>query len=355
MKTIYISFTFLAIITLLVSCEEDNPHFKNPSAEIGVSAEVVNVLESVIFTNLSDGQDFSVFPGDEGHEFGKPGDIGIPFASDTINYSYKAPGTYKVTMVANGFKINGKELESDTISKTITVIDSVSKIDFITFETKGVYMFDRGFPQYFIYQSSPQGANMICPIFHYSSFIDQNTDKPISDISKIKLVPTITKSLGVDVTYEVEGESEFINGKTDVNHLNESQDGYEPKQYTLVTRDKLNRVDYLVCPMTIPQFITLRLDGSFLPVKKNRNDYLKFDATLTVADSVDITSMVAEFTMHNDDIEIKIGDVIQESGVTANDFTKPVVYTLTYRQPGYEDDFVITSEVTVTVSREENE
>jgi trimeric autotransporter adhesin len=49
---------------------------------------------------------------------------------------------------------------------------------------------------------------------------------------------------------------------------------------------------------------------------------------------IDITSLVATFTLP-DNATTKIGTTSQEGGVTANDFTKPVVYIVTAKGEEY--------------------
>ncbi len=53
-----------------------------------------------------------------------------------------------------------------------------------------------------------------------------------------------------------------------------------------------------------------------------------FSVTLDVYENVDISSLVATFTL-SDFANASVGGVVQVSGVTANNFTNPVVYTVT--------------------------
>jgi len=53
-----------------------------------------------------------------------------------------------------------------------------------------------------------------------------------------------------------------------------------------------------------------------------------FNITLEVLENVDVSSLVATFTL-SDFANASVGGVVQESGVTPNDFTNPVVYTVT--------------------------
>jgi len=75
-------------------------------------------------------------------------------------------------------------------------------------------------------------------------------------------------------------------------------------------------------------------------------DIAKHTISLTVPDDTDVTSLVATFTLP-DNATAKIGRTSQESGVTANDFTKPVVYIVTAKGEEYlTQDWVVTVHIT---------
>ncbi len=60
---------------------------------------------------------------------------------------------------------------------------------------------------------------------------------------------------------------------------------------------------------------------------------------VTVAYNADVTSLVAAFTTTG--VSVKVGSDIQESGVTPNDFTSPVVYTVT-GEDGSQANYTVT-------------
>jgi len=89
-------------------------------------------------------------------------------------------------------------------------------------------------------------------------------------------------------------------------------------------------IDSVIPPDMATSFNTYQFEA-------NKNDVLSSDTigtidmskhtiSLTVPYDTDITSLVATFTLP-DNATAKIGTTLQESGVTANDFTKPVIYT----------------------------
>lgn len=67
---------------------------------------------------------------------------------------------------------------------------------------------------------------------------------------------------------------------------------------------------------------------------------------VTVPFGTDVTTLVATFTTNGE--SVKVGDVAQVSGTTANNFTSPVTYTVTAK-----DASTKTYVVTVTVAPED--
>ena len=73
-------------------------------------------------------------------------------------------------------------------------------------------------------------------------------------------------------------------------------------------------------------------------------DPVTHSITLEVLENVNVTSLIATFTL-SDLATASIGGVVQESGVTANDFTNPVVYTVT-AEAGNMQDWTVTVNLT---------
>jgi hypothetical protein len=65
-----------------------------------------------------------------------------------------------------------------------------------------------------------------------------------------------------------------------------------------------------------------------------------FSVTLDVSGNVDISSLIATFTL-SELATASVGGVVQESGITVNDFTSPVVYTIT-AEAGNTQDYTVT-------------
>jgi hypothetical protein len=73
-------------------------------------------------------------------------------------------------------------------------------------------------------------------------------------------------------------------------------------------------------------------------------DPATFSITLDVPENVDLSSLIATFTL-SDLASAAIGGVSQESGVTANDFSAPVVYTIT-AEAGNTQDWTVMINLT---------
>ncbi len=81
-----------------------------------------------------------------------------------------------------------------------------------------------------------------------------------------------------------------------------------------------------MAPSGKPEFLSYSFEG-LDPMVEGDIDKMAHTVSLTVPFATDETSLVATYTL-TEGATAKVGDVAQESGVTANDFTSPVTYTL---------------------------
>lgn len=86
-----------------------------------------------------------------------------------------------------------------------------------------------------------------------------------------------------------------------------------------------------------PEFLTYKFEG-LSPVVNGVIDKNAKTVTATVPYATDLTNLVATFTTNG--ATVKVNDVTQESGVTANDFTNPVTYNLELNS--LTDNWVVT-------------
>ncbi|MGC9330793.1 MAG: T9SS type A sorting domain-containing protein, partial [Bacteroidales bacterium] len=70
-------------------------------------------------------------------------------------------------------------------------------------------------------------------------------------------------------------------------------------------------------------------------------DDVNYTVDVEVAYGTDLTGLVADFTL-SDGATAEVGGVLQESGVTANDFTSPVTYTVIAEDGTTTQDWVVT-------------
>ncbi|MFC2086100.1 T9SS type A sorting domain-containing protein [Bacteroidota bacterium] len=163
----------------------------------------------------------------------------------------------------------------------------------------------------------------------------------------------ITVESGTDVTNLVAifTVSDFatakINGVLQVSGTT-ANDFTNPVVYTIIAEDGS------------PQDWTVTVDGG----QSSENDFLTYafaesigSSTIdtenhtvasVVATGTDVTNLVATFTS-SEGSTVKVNDVVQESGVTANDFTNPVAYTIT-AEDGTEQFWIVS----VTVGGEQS-
>lgn len=93
-------------------------------------------------------------------------------------------------------------------------------------------------------------------------------------------------------------------------------------------------------PSGIPMFLTYSFE-ELDPSVPGVIDEANFEVSAEVPYSTDITSLVATFTM-TEGATAQVSPTVQESGVTANDFTNPVTYTLVSENEEYVQDWVVT-------------
>jgi len=177
---------------------------------------------------------------------------------------------------------------------------------------------------------------------------DSNRD-PILNPANGKFVPTFELNTNYyDIS--IEGAEEFENGRTAVN-FSDGVDSFVPITIT-VKSEAGGTKDYELCIMQIPQFGTFTLAGVTGQILYDFIDLKKFYVDITLPEETDLTNLVAEFETYQEGTIVTVNGVTQESGITGNDYSEPVVFDLHFKQPGYEQTFMIDSEVHVTVFKQ---
>lgn len=147
------------------------------------------------------------------------------------------------------------------------------------------------------------------------------------------LVATFT--LSTDATAEV-GEVDQDSGVTE-------NDFTTPVTYTITAEDGTSSLDWEVTVTLAPNH-EAELSVMTMPAQIGETVYDVAEKTIsiTLPALTDPTALIATFTV-SAEASVFVGEVPQESGVTANDFTSPVVYTV------LADDGVTSEDYTVTV------
>jgi putative ubiquitin-RnfH superfamily antitoxin RatB of RatAB toxin-antitoxin module len=125
-----------------------------------------------------------------------------------------------------------------------------------------------------------------------------------------------------------------------------------PVTYTVTAEDGTTVQDWVVTVTVAPNTKTEILEFGFgMPPQTGAasTDVTNRTIDIEVEYGTDLTSLVAEFTL-SEGATSKVGDVVQESGVTANDFTSPVTYTVTAEDGTTIQDWIVT--VTVAPNTE---
>jgi hypothetical protein len=146
------------------------------------------------------------------------------------------------------------------------------------------------------------------------------TDKTIA----IAGMPYDTDVTELVATYTTNGHSVKV-GTTEQTSSETSNDFTNPVIYT-VTADDHSTQDYVVtvtlAPSPLKSITSFSLDESAGTINET-------DKTIAVnlPAGTDVTALIATFTTTG--VSVKVGETFQASGQTTNDFTNPVVYTVT--------------------------
>jgi hypothetical protein len=158
------------------------------------------------------------------------------------------------------------------------------------------------------------------------------TDKTI-DVT----LPTGTDVTALVATFTTTGASVEVGSTAQISETT-ANDFTNPVVYTVTAIDATTQ-DYTVTVTVVAKSITaFSINGV-----QGAIDQTAKTITVTLPTGTDVTALVATFTKTG--VSVKVGSKVQVSGTTANDFTNPVVYTVT----GVD---ATTQDYTVTVTTE---
>ncbi len=376
---IFTPILLLAAILVFQGCAKED--IMQPKACFSADVTEANVGEPVTFTNCGEGMSFSIWTGDSYHSFANYGtDAGVVLTDDFISYSYPEPGTFTVAIVATSFGNNGEDVFEDVDSLVVTITDARAElIEFgfrspkvigviteptISIEVPYGTKFSSLKPTFktsskfavvtvdgVILTSGKTAVDFTNPVevlvtaqtgavktYMATAFSDPDTEKEITEFS-INEIPGVIDGNSITVTLPA-GTSDFTRLKADFEITSDKaivtvdgavqtsgssrNDFSDPVSYTVTAEDE-SATTYMVTVEEEIGFISYGFEQLVPPVYATLSGY---DLTIQVLEGTPVDSMYASFVTTDHNPTVKIGDIAQESGITLNDFSGPVTYTL---------------------------
>lgn len=287
-KSRIIAFPLLCML-LITACNKEE--IQEPLACFSVDVSEANVGESVTFTNCGDGMAFSIWTGDSYHDYSKYGlDGGVSFDDEFFSYAYPEPGEFTVAIVATSFGNNGSEVYEDVDSLRLIITDARAEIIEFGFRSPKVI-------------GTVDGSSL-------SAVVPYGTN-----LSSLKATFKVSSKFAV-VTVSGEEQS---SGKT-------ANDFTVPVVF-IVTAQTGDTARYLAKVYSIPDTAKQMTEFSI----NNVPGVFTGDQILVSlpAGFSDFTSLKASFEISSVKAEVSVNDKVQISESTRNDYSNPVVYTVT--------------------------
>lgn len=347
MKKISYLISILIGLALLSSCDNEkfiDDIYVTPKAAFSIDdKESFQVFESVHFKNLGTGMNFVVWPGDEGHVYGKTGNNGYACNTDgSFSYSYQEPGEYMAVWIASSIDSDGK-ITSSKDSVKIKVVAAMGGLTSFSI-TRMARMNDFG--SNFFYES-------------YGKFLDEDH---IVCPMPYRLWPSyIRRTLGIKFSMSSDfaklywetagGDVELISESTTKVFRFDENNQLEP-QTIKVRMSSGNEDKYEIVALIIPEFSSFKINGVTGVQTRDVTAFNKFKIAVTLPSGTDLTQLVPEFVIMNNDANlltatktatVTVDGVNQNSGQTQVDFSSPVNYVITYSVPG-SNGYTYTSE-----------
>ncbi|MFW6219083.1 MAG: hypothetical protein ACOC3S_03090 [Bacteroidota bacterium] len=282
---------FIIFILVVAGCEEEKPDLPDTPCIENIKEEVL-VGERVVFKVCSDADLFTLWPGDEGHDYERYGqDAGLSFTTDTFAYIYNKPGTYNGVIIA----VNQKDGFVETVSSDFTISVTETTATFEEFVYEGVFPPIAGtFEGDSIFLTVPFKTDLTNLVMNFEAGF---ADVYVGDSLQVSGVTA--NDFSMPVAYRVE-----------------SWNGENTKEYVVVIEK--------VPPKTENELLEFGFKGI------EDSTYIDFETNtiyVTVPFDVAINNLIAEFIVSETAI-VKVNGVVQESGKTANNFLKNVKYSV---------------------------
>jgi hypothetical protein len=296
--------------------------------------DAFSVFESVHFTNKGQGQKFVVWPGDNGHKYGNTGDNGYACNEDgTFSYSYQEPGEYTAVWIASSIKANGDIVyKSDSVKIKVEALDGGLGSFSITRMAK-IADFGSDF-FYESYGSFVEANRIVCPMPYslWPSYIRRTLGVKFALSSSFATLYWVSPTGNVALTSE---------STTKVFRF-DSNSQLEPQTLKVITSSGIEK-EYEVAALVIPEFTAFSINGVAGTRTRDITAFNKFNIVVDLPDGTDLTSLVPQFKVMNNDgnlitgtkiVSVKVNDVAQTSGTSAVNFSSPVSYVIRYSVPG---------------------
>lgn len=296
-------FGLMATSLMMVSCDDETA--TQPVSAISVDKNTLEINESMTLHFIGDADNVVVYPGDTDHDYElrKESNTGLVVNKGVLTYSYTTPGIYKVVCVATNHADAGKSLLTDTCSVYVKVIDDITEIERLSAPQ---VLYDE------VFADQVNDTDWLMALPHKIKF--KNSMPNVSMQQKLKFyIPSVTTTVTVD------GEPFNSNTKYDLT---------SPLDIVTHSHEGTTR-SYKLYTLYYGEFKTFTLAGVTADNKKidrTEYDYSYSEINIELPSGTDLTSLVPEFTLYADNEKPYIGDAPQTSGVTAVDFSAPVIY-----------------------------
>ncbi len=394
---------FTAFFTFMHCTRE--PISVTPSAQFVVDNEdALEAGKNVSFTITGTGDFFTIYTGDKGHNYDNiPQDKGYAVTGKTFSHLYNSGGTYKVVAIATSYGNWAEQSKKDIVTKEITVTDN--RATFTSFEFTGLKLkgeIDNEAGTITFSMSSLTDRTSLVATFYttskeakvYVNGTEQVSGTTANDFTG-EVVYTVVAPSGVSKDYRViintfapSSEKQLLTfsmanpeipatideenktvllvapfgtrlssvrvfgtsspksiiklkGKRIIERPRTINLSNSPEIISVIAED-LSVQEYVLTTILGEPFTSFTF-SNLVPQPQAEIDHDAHTIQINVLAGTDVTQLVAAFT-GNENAYTKIGDTEQISGVTVNDFTNPVVYTVTGKNDG------VTVQYTVTVT-----
>jgi hypothetical protein len=293
---------------LAFSCEEDT--VQTPQLQASINKESLTINESMIINFAgSDADNIVVYPGDDRQDYDlrDQSNTGLVVNKKLFTYSYQVPGVYKVVCLASTAGDKATNLQFDTCSFIVNVIDDETEIDRISCPR---IINDEVFAE----KHANDEWLMVLP----QKVLYNNREQNISLSQRLRFYIQ-SDSTQISVNGNIYSATTAYNLSSPVDILVKSDFGTE-RPYKLYT-------------LNYPRFSSFKLQGVDGKITLDAFDYSTCVVTVTLPQGTNVSSLAPEFTTNSPSDKVYIGNEEQTSGVSAVDFTKEVTYRLVSAVP----------------------